>query len=654
MATNFLDRVQNGLTLVRRPGRAAGWAQWLRQLGVAVLYLLLARLALAYFAPDGVVGIFWPASGLALAAVLLGGKRYAAGVFLGAALSEFVAGHAAWMALAMACGATLAALLGAWLLQRDARFDAGFRTLRDYLRLMLLAGLVSTSVSALIGVTVLHLAGHLTLASYLRNLLHWWMGDALGVVLVTPLFLIWRQTPVPWPPRERWPEIVLMLGLAFLTGQVIFLDWLPDTVGLIVDLGYWMFLFVIWAAIRLGSHGVILLLCMAAVQAQFGSHLGVGFLAHGMPKTQLINAWFYLMSLCFIGMALATYFAERKRSEATLRIAAIAFECQEGMIVTDARQGILRVNSSFSRIMGYTEAEVLGKSTALMRSDRHDDAFYDAIWAESMRAGSWQGEIWHRRKNGEVFPQWVTSTGVKDEDGRITHFVVTHVDITDQKQQEAKRLAHEAAHREALVREVHHRIKNNLQGITGMLRQFVHKHPETAEPLNQAIQQVSSIAVIHGLQGRASLTQVRLCELTGAIAGEIASLWQTPIDVVIPPVWMPCLIAELEAVPIALVLNELILNAVKHGGRAQGAVSVTLSKGLRADMIRVVISNSGRWPPPVDGAATAQTGLQLVDALMPLQGAGLSRQQQGNQVVTLLELEPPVLTLETKEPYEPA
>jgi two-component sensor histidine kinase len=122
-----------------------------------------------------------------------------------------------------------------------------------------------------------------------------------------------------------------------------------------------------------------------------------------------------------------------------------------------------------------------------------------------------------------------------------------------QKQREAKRLADEAAHRDTLVREVHHRIKNNLQGITGLLRQFAQHHPETAEPINQAIGQVQGIAVIHGLQGGAVASSVRLCELTGVIATEIQNLWQTPVILDILAAWQPRVIAENEAVPIALV-----------------------------------------------------------------------------------------------------
>jgi len=214
--------------------------------------------------------------------------------------------------------------------------------------------------------------------------------------------------------------------------------------------------------------------------------------------------------------------------------------------------------------------------------------------------------------------------------------------------------ADEAVHRDALVREVHHRIKNNLQGISGMLRQFAQEHPETADIINQAITQVRSVAVLHGLQGRTSMDTVRLCELTSAIASDVQSVWQTPIAVDIPSIWTPGIIAEKEAVPIALVLNELLVNAVKHGGKAQGHVSVTLRKGQHEESIQVSIRNSGRLRANTDRPTAHHAGLQLVGSLMPHEGASLIREQQENEVLTRLELEPPVVHLESRSLYESA
>lgn len=125
-----------------------------------------------------------------------------------------------------------------------------------------------------------------------------------------------------------------------------------------------------------------------------------------------------------------TDITERKQAEAELRIAAIAFEAQEGMIVTDANQCIIRVNQAFTDITGYTAEESIGKNSAILRSDRQNEEFYTALWQCLNDTGTWQGEIWDRRKNGEIYPEYLTITAVKDPHGNITHYVATFNDIT--------------------------------------------------------------------------------------------------------------------------------------------------------------------------------------------------------------------------------
>ena len=190
---------------------------------------------------------------------------------------------------------------------------------------------------------------------------------------------------------------------------------------------------------------------------------------------------------------------------------------------------------------------------------------------------------------------------------------------------------------------------NPRQGITGLLRQFVLKHPGTADPLNQAISQVQGIAIIYGLQGSTNAASVWLCELVGAIALQIQSLWQTPITVEMPPTRQPRVIAENEAVPLALVLNELLVNAVKHGGQAQGHVHIALEKSPLPDGVQIIIRNVGQLASDAQPSGAPHSGLQLIAALMPRTGASLVIKQEGERVITLLELAPPVIFY-AKEP----
>lgn len=129
---------------------------------------------------------------------------------------------------------------------------------------------------------------------------------------------------------------------------------------------------------------------------------------------------------------------ERRLAQADLRIAATAFESQQGIMVTDAASVILRINAAFTAITGYTAEEAVGRTPRMLSSGRHDAAFYADMWSTIATSGSWHGEIWNRRSNGEVFPLWMTITAVSDESGRPTHYVGSCVDISLRKAAEAQ------------------------------------------------------------------------------------------------------------------------------------------------------------------------------------------------------------------------
>ncbi|WP_394791754.1 EAL domain-containing protein [Rhodoferax sp.] len=125
--------------------------------------------------------------------------------------------------------------------------------------------------------------------------------------------------------------------------------------------------------------------------------------------------------------------SERMRAEDELRIAATAFEAQAGVVVTDAQQMILRVNKAFTQSMGFTDAEAVGRTFAMLRSGRDTDAYFQALQHELLRNGEWAGELWSQRKNGQVFPQWVSINAVYTAAREVSHYVATLVDITERK-----------------------------------------------------------------------------------------------------------------------------------------------------------------------------------------------------------------------------
>lgn len=123
----------------------------------------------------------------------------------------------------------------------------------------------------------------------------------------------------------------------------------------------------------------------------------------------------------------------RQRVEEATRIAAIAFESHEGMMITDADCSIIQVNKAFTKITGYTSDEALGQTPKLLRSGLQSADFYEAMWDKISCNGAWQGEIWNRRKNGEIYPVWATITAVERGEGEVAYYVATYTDITLRK-----------------------------------------------------------------------------------------------------------------------------------------------------------------------------------------------------------------------------
>ncbi|MFU8837987.1 MAG: EAL domain-containing protein [Thiohalomonadaceae bacterium] len=126
----------------------------------------------------------------------------------------------------------------------------------------------------------------------------------------------------------------------------------------------------------------------------------------------------------------------RMAHEHELRIAAITFESQEGMMIADANGQILRANRALCEQTGYRPEEIVGQRVGLFRSGRHDAAFYQDMWTIIEADGFWQGEVWNRRKSGEIYPVWLTITAVEDRQGQRSHFVATYSDVTERKEAE--------------------------------------------------------------------------------------------------------------------------------------------------------------------------------------------------------------------------
>ena len=222
-------------------------------------------------------------------------------------------------------------------------------------------------------------------------------------------------------------------------------------------------------------------------------------------------------------------------------------------------------------------------------------------------------------------------------------------DVTEQRAAEQARLQSAIEQREVLVREVHHRIKNNLQGVAGLLQQHALRHPDVGPMLVEAVSQVQTIAQVYGLQvgsgGPLWVTQV-----LQAIAASVQRTFGRRIEVLAGPLAQHWQMPEAESIPIALTLNELLTNAIKHG---QGQ-SVRCEVHAHADRIEIAIANRGRLIEGFDLARMPGrlSGLGLARALLPRRSAVLGLSQQGDEVVARVELRAPSVSFGEPPPQE--
>ena len=586
-----------------------------------------------------------PGPGLALALWIWGGARLAPGLWAGALLGAALAGQSPWAALAEAMGSLVAAGVASHYLQRRSSFDRDHPNFHVVRHVLLGACGLGAGVGALVASGMLLLVGEVPLRHGLPHAMEWWMGASLGMLLFSPLVLGYRRAlKSPQPLRRVKEGLAVWLG-AGIAGVLIFGNPQNERIAAIAN-AYWMFLFVSWAGARLGLLPTMGLVSLVGLQALWGTYQGTGFFASDLATTHGFGYWSYMMILGTAGLSLSAYMAERALQTTGLRIAATALECQEGMLITNRDGLILQANQALLRLTGYELSEVLGRTPHFLCAAGHEARPADLAAAFTPRRNV-QRRTRIARKSGESFPAWVTVTPVADPNGHVSHFVISMSDITDLQELEQRRREQERAQRDTLVREVHHRIKNNLQGIIGMLRALDHQHPALHGPINQMVDQIHSIAASHGLQASRTSEEVRLCELTRTVAEGVAHNWNTPIHVDIPSPWRPCRLSNQEAVPVALVLNELIVNAVKHGGQAHQDVRIRLRKGQDEEHVEITLSNPGRWPTPHPPTPATGRGLDLVHALLPRSGANITHSQAADRAVVHLVLSPPVIHAES-------
>jgi signal transduction histidine kinase/CheY-like chemotaxis protein len=297
-----------------RSGRQGAFELAGRFLLLVVLYVLSGRLGLRLAYVEAEATLFWPPTGLSLAALLLYGRRMWPGVFVGAMVLNAWNGSGPLVAMGISVGNTLEAVVGALLLQRVAGFRATLERVRDVLAFLLFGALACTLVSATIGVSVLALAGELEQGGFGAAWRTWWLGDIGGAVVVAPPLLVSRYGTPPWRELLRRGEAWLVLALVVASSLLAFGGLLAGPWALLA--AFVPFPFLVWSGGRLGPRGAVLGAFGVSLAAVVGTALGRGpFAVAESEHAGFMLVWSYALTLGAVGMILAAAVAEREMSE---------------------------------------------------------------------------------------------------------------------------------------------------------------------------------------------------------------------------------------------------------------------------------------------------------------------------------------------------
>lgn len=410
---------------------------------VVVIYVLLAKVGLFFALKNPTITIFWPAGGFAFAVLLLGGQKYLPSILIGGLVAGLMAVENVWVATMLGVADSVESYVAFWLLTRKLNFNAALESKKDFLKLTLVAGGLSSAISAVIAAATLVLWNVIPFDLCLQIGSRWWMGDVLGIAFVTPLILIWRKLPQKLYTKAQVFECVLVFILAFLVGQILFFNWfrgfayVPNGIS-------WIILLLVWSALRLGRHHVTALQMLVFIQALWSASQGMQHYGSNMLQSSLVDFWMFGMTIAVGGVALAIITLENtktqsslRESEERLRLALAAGH--QGWFDVNVQTGEVNVGPEYANMLGF-DSKNFHSSLDEWKANLHPDDrdLVSAAFSECLATGLPKLMEYRRRSaNGDWV--WISSVGKVaewDKNGQPIRMIGTHTNITQRKRVE--------------------------------------------------------------------------------------------------------------------------------------------------------------------------------------------------------------------------
>jgi PAS domain S-box-containing protein len=402
-------------------------------LGVFGLYFAVGKLGLLVPFTSNNVSPIWPASGLALAAVLLWGYRMWPGI-AAAAFAVNYASHIPWIsATGIAVGNASSAILGGYLFHRLGGLQRHLPTLRDILNFLLVC-VFSPVIAASLGSSSLYLAHMPAWSGFGTAWRVWWLGDAMGALIVTPLLFSEHNVGNSFS-RSRLVELVLLGTGLFVTCSAIFGRHFVVPVHDDV-LAFVVFPFVIWAAIRVRLRGVAITILLIAAIAVWATAEGKGPFAESNPMHNVTLLQLFIAVISVTGLMLAAVITERARTEESLLEKSELLDLANDAILIRALDDTITYwNRGAERLYVWRSAEVVGRPIHEVLRTEFGKPFAE-IKAQLLHEGTWQGELTHFKRDGTriyVASRWSVWS---NRQGQTLGFLELNTDITERQRAE--------------------------------------------------------------------------------------------------------------------------------------------------------------------------------------------------------------------------
>ena len=560
-------------------------------LGLATIYYLTAELGLSLPVAFGNATPVWAPTGISLAAMLVFGTRIWPGIAIGALAANAATEIPLATAAVLAAGNTLEAMIGVYLLRR-ADFDIRLERVRDVIALVLLAAVVSTAVSATVGVVALFASGQINAAEIGLSWRLWWLGDAMGDILVAPALLVWLSRPRRPAPGTRIEGAALFLATAGI-GTVVFLGgrW---------EYPYVLFPLLVWAVIRFhhrGSTVVILLLSGFALWATLDGSLPVG----GITIRSSVSILQALMSTVSISMLmLGATIAERERAVAELReseeLSRAVFENSAvGIALADLSGRFVLANRVHRDMLGYSEEELYGLSLAdVIHPDDYEP--HSLLFTEVMNGQRDWFALEERlvRQDGSVC--WVrnTTSRLRNDDGMPRFAIVVIEDVSDRRRLEDAR--------DQFIARASHELRTPLTSVIGFARLLSSNRVDDEDTRQEIIGQLDGqarrlTAMVGHLLDLTALQQGRLRMSPQKVAvaplvSRVVAATPAPENKSVEIFITERVIAFVDPARLEQIVVNLLTNAYRYGGD-----SIRIEAGNEAARTYLRVEDNGSGIP---------------------------------------------------------